>query len=280
MRDGFKSEIRIFKPINPPADGSPLVLLIYGGGFLFGSNKQLSYVARPLSALYGATAVCISYRLAPEHRFPTPQNDTWDMLEWVAKNASTLGADPSKGFILGGVSAGAILTASMAQRALDEKMSPPITGMWLAVPALFAHDRPPPAPYDELWFSREQNAHAYILDQVGLDVVDEYTQVDHRSEAYSPFNRKNPHTGMPPAYIQANGLDPLRDDALIYEKTLRAHGVKTKMDVYPALPHAHWQILPMLKSSVKANIDIVNGLGWLLGKTAGYEDVVKVVAPV
>ena len=39
-------------------------------------------------------------------------------------------------------------------------------------------------------------------------------------------------TGLPPAYLQVNGVDPLRDEGLLYEKLLREAGVKTKLHVY------------------------------------------------
>lgn len=39
------------------------------------------------------------------------------------------------------------------------------------------------------------------------------------------------HNGLPPTYIQVCGLDPLRDEGLLYEKVLREEGVKTKVDV-------------------------------------------------
>jgi acetyl esterase/lipase len=39
------------------------------------------------------------------------------------------------------------------------------------------------------------------------------------------------HTGLPPAYIQICGLDPLRDEGLLYERLLREQGVPTRLDM-------------------------------------------------
>lgn len=280
MSDGYKSEIGIFKPVKPPKGrGGPLIVLIYGGGFVMGSWKQTAPNARALASLFGAVVLSPNYRLAPEYKFPTAPNDIWDTLQWIVANTCNLGADPSKGFILGGISAGGNLAAITAQRYVNADMSPRLTGLWLSIPAIFHHSLPPPSEYSELFLSRQQNANSVILNQCAIDAIDNYLQLDPTSPLYSPFYAKDPHVGMPPCYIQVDGLDPLRDDGLIYEKVLRKHGVKTRMDVYPGLPHGHWGYLPMLKSSVKANVDILNGFAWLLGRTVPTGRIIDVLAP-
>lgn len=39
------------------------------------------------------------------------------------------------------------------------------------------------------------------------------------------------HANLPPAYIQVSGLDPLRDEGLLYATQLRESDVKTRLDV-------------------------------------------------
>lgn len=39
------------------------------------------------------------------------------------------------------------------------------------------------------------------------------------------------HAGLPPAFIQVAGLDPLRDEGILYEKLLREAGVQTKLNM-------------------------------------------------
>lgn len=59
----------------------------------------------------------------------------------------------------------------------------------------------------------------------------------------------------------------VRDEALIYEKVLREkYGVKTKVDVYPGLPHLFWLIFPngFVEKSEKALGDFLAGARWLL----------------
>lgn len=273
MRDGHESEIRIFRPSVLPVDGSPVIVLIYAGGYLVGSNMQLAPSARALSAMYKATAITVSYRLAPEHPFPTAPEDIWDSVKWIARHATLLGADPSKGFILGGVSAGGQLTTLTAQRAVKEKLSPPLTGLWIAVPITALTEEGIPSQYRSDWVSRTQNEHAPIMDVADINLAKEAYKPDVTSDNFSPFMYADLADLLPPAYIQVAGLDPLRDDGLIYERYLRDNGVKTRLDVYPGVPHCHHALFPALESSKKFRRDMAVGVGWLLGREVSDEDV-------
>ncbi|THW18350.1 lipase/esterase [Aureobasidium pullulans] len=279
MRDGFESQIKIHRPTGK--SGGPLLVLIFGGGFVVGDNQQLTPYGRGFARAFDAVVVTVAYRLAPEHKFPTAPNDVEDTLLWLAKNAESFGADPSKGFVLGGISAGGNLTAVIAQKTLEDKsLAHPLTGLWLCVPLVFPSGDLVPEKYKDVWFSHEQNAEAPILDKDAIDAIGAHLEPDVNSPLYSPFNSKNPHKGLPPTYIQVDGLDPLRDDGLIYEQILSENGVKTKIDIWAGLPHAHFAFLPFLSGSKKAILDTFLGFGWLLGVDISPQKVQEVmVAP-
>lgn len=275
MRDGFKSQIRLFKSPNPNTPVGPLIILIFGGGFLSGSEIQYTPYARLFAKLFGATVVTLSYRLAPEYKFPTAPHDVWDTMIWLTTHMNEVGADPAAGFILGGGSAGGNLALVNAQQWQEKKMSPPLTGVYASIP-IFLEEHLVPEEFKKIWFSRTQNADAPLLNKKTLDIIAAAYGADSHSQDSSPMNAADPFSCFPPTYIQVDGLDPLRDDGLILDKILKQKTIPTRLDVYSGMPHAHQGHFPHLAQSQKAVLDTIMGMGWLLKKVLVAEDL-KVV---
>lgn len=281
MRDGCESEIRIHRPKATPENGSPLVVLIFGGGFFMGNCFAMGSIARALTDLHGAIVVCISYRLAPEHPWPQAHHDAWDNLVWIAENASSLGATISAGFIVGGASAGGNLAAVLAQKSLEEKLAAPLTGLWMDIPVIFKDPENCPSKYRHLYIAHKQNEDSPgLLSKQAVQYIRSVVKGDGFSADFSPVNAENPHVGMPRTFIQAAGMDHYRDDAIIYWTMLRDHGVEARLKVYPGVPHGHANLYPGLKVSREAKVDTLEGLGWLLGREVERERIEKVIADV
>lgn len=197
-------------------------------------------------------------------------NDAWDALQWAASHAKEFGADPSKGFVVGGTSAGGNISAVLSILARDEKLSPPLTGQYLSIPAVVPSKKYVPEKYQHMYLSMEQNAHGVpILPKAAIDMFMDGYRPDNDSPLYNVLSNPKGHANLPAAYFQVNGMDPLRDEAIIYEKMLREdNGIRTKLDMYPGLPHGFWGFFPMLKKSNEFREDMVQGMGWLLGMKA------------
>ncbi|KAM3423817.1 hypothetical protein BST61_g1216 [Cercospora zeina] len=265
MRDGFRSTAKICKPVTAPP--GPLIVLLFGGGFIAGDNDQLTETARICVKTFGATVVNISYRRGPEYKFPFGQHDAWDNLYWVAENATTplLAADPTRGFLIGGVSAGATIAAALSRKVQEERLAYPLTGQWLAAPSLM-HGGCCPSEYKSRYISLEQNSSSSrAMAKESLKMMMDAVQWDRDSELRYAANSKTPLSGQPRTYLQVSGQDPLRDDGLIYEEMLKNAGVCTKLDLYPGCPHAHWAAMRGLAVANRALIDTIVGLGWLMG---------------
>lgn len=240
-------------------------MIFHGGGFCIGEPEDETQTCCNIVQAFSAICVSVQYRLAPDFPFPYAVTDAWDALKWTAESCEALGANPDAGFIVGGTSAGGNLTAVLTHLAKEQGLSPPLTGHYLAVPHVCPADRMP-EKYQHRFLSYEQNKTAPLLPQAALDLFFGSYKADHDDSVnYSILLHPAGHAALPPAYFQVCGMDPLRDEALIYESVLREeHGIETRLDVYSGSPHCFWQILPMLKSSMKFREDQIRGFGWLL----------------
>ena len=205
IRDGTKIRVRVIKHKN--ASKRPLVVLFHGGGWVIGSLEAELANARTIAQAFDAVCISVGYRLAPEFKFPTSIDDSWDGLKWAAANASALGADPSKGFIVGGSSAGGNIAAVMAHLAKDEKLSPPLTGQWLCIPATLsevAAAKVLPEKYKKLYLSHEQISDPPGLSKDAIDFMLRLYGPDHDDGKFNPFIWPGGHKGLPPAYFQVS----------------------------------------------------------------------------
>lgn len=78
----------VYKPSNLPRNGSPIIVLFHGGGWCFGCPEMDALNCIKAVQKYGAVALSVDYRLAPECPFPAAVNDSWDVLQWVSNEIS------------------------------------------------------------------------------------------------------------------------------------------------------------------------------------------------
>ena len=105
----------------PTGEGPfPGVLVVHGGAWRMGNRAQLSMQAQGL-ARHGFTAVAISYRLAPEHKFPAQIEDCREAVRWMRTEAEKLKLDPERigGF---GYSAGAQLVSLLGTQPVEDRV--------------------------------------------------------------------------------------------------------------------------------------------------------------
>ncbi|QIW97041.1 hypothetical protein AMS68_002559 [Peltaster fructicola] len=265
VRDGSTITVRVYSPEGKT--GCPLVVIFHGGGFCIGGLENEELLCRRAAGVLGCVVVNVDYRLAPEHPFPTPVHDCYDATKWAAANASSIGADPSKGFIVGGTSAGGNLAVLTALQHRDDKLSPPITGCHLMIPTVCTSVAVPDK-YKADFRSWDQNEHADILSRKACELfIGNYVpnSEDLKNPLVSPLVWKTGFSSFPNSYFQVCGADPLRDEALIFERLLRVdEKVKTKVDVYQGLPHGFWSIVPTLNVSKKFTDESLEGVRWLL----------------
>jgi acetyl esterase len=227
-RDGQHIKARLYRP-HPDLVGEPLPALVFfhGGGFVIGSIETHDILCRQLSGLSGCAVLSIDYRLAPEHQFPTADNDAWDALQWLHANAAGLQVDAAR-LAVGGDSAGGTLAASIAIQARD-------AGLQLALQLLFypgcaAHQDTP---------SHQQFAEGFVLEEAQISwFFNHYvrSRADRDDWRFAPLNAHDVD-GVAPAWIGLAELDPLVDEGVMYGDKLRTAGVHVDLEIYRGVTH-------------------------------------------
>ncbi|OCH92006.1 hypothetical protein OBBRIDRAFT_791755 [Obba rivulosa] len=242
----------------------PLLFWTHGGGWRFGGLDMDDLNLRAVCVEFQIAVVNVDYRLAPEYPFPTGLNDAYAGMKWATNNASLLSADLSKGFLIGGTSAGGNLAAVMAHRAQHDPFfeGRRVTGQLLQIPVTCHPDAYPEKYKDEL-LSFETVGDPRLVTGEHLRVSYKNYGAPATDPECSPLLYPS-HKGLPPAFLQVCGTDPLRDEALLYERLLREDGVKTKLEVYPGVGHGFHGQAAETKSAKKFAQDFKDGLKWLL----------------
>nr|WP_206061416.1 alpha/beta hydrolase fold domain-containing protein [Nonomuraea basaltis] len=130
--------VHVFRPASA-RPRTPALLWIHGGGMVLGDAAQDSGFCRRIADQLNIVVVSVEYRLAPEHPFPTPLEDCYTALRWLARQPDI---DPAR-IAVGGASAGGGLAAAVTLLAKERGEIRPVLQL-LSYPML--DDRTPPAP--------------------------------------------------------------------------------------------------------------------------------------
>ncbi|KAJ5647767.1 hypothetical protein N7490_004139 [Penicillium lividum] len=273
-RDGAALEARTYRPPGIPlSQPLPLYIHLHGGGYIFGTLASEDAICSRIvvSRQEKGTPVAVfnvNYRHTPEHPYPTAWNDVEDAFVWVHENIAALGGLADQ-VVVGGISAGGQLTASLALAQLrgDNKgvaACPKIKGQVLMIPCLVTMEYY--GALKELLRSPElsslvQCADApilpisrleYFMKMLGLPLAEDAR----RDLRMNPGNATAEEVkNLPPTTFGIAGRDPLRDEGL----------VPTDITVFRGLPHSfrrHGTALE--RASQKWDEVMSDGISWAL----------------
>jgi acetyl esterase len=203
----------------------PLIVSLHGGGF-GGRADQFAAGDARLASL-GAQIVAVDYRGLPDHRFPAGLEDCYAALCWAVES---LDVDPGR-VVVTGVSAGGALVGALAQMARDRK-GPAIALQCLLIPVTDDRCATPSIQqyYEAPLFGGGQ----------AIGMWDAYLGPDADRSKTTPYAapaRSTDLSGLPPAFVQVNGLDPLRDEGIQYAMALMAADVPVELYCAPDNHH-------------------------------------------
>ncbi len=221
----------------------PLLVFYHGGGWVLGDLDSHDGVCRSLAKETGAIVVSVDYRLAPEHKFPTPLYDCYQAKEWLVKNGGDLGIDSSR-LAVGGDSAGGNLAAAVAMMT-QQIRSAPICHQMLFYPV---------TDYGIDTASYRAFAEGFYLGRREMMWFwDHYltSKADGANPLASPL-RAPSLTGLPPATIFTADHDPLRDEGKAYAEALKAAGVAVNYRDFAGMIHGFVNLLGIVPAASQA----------------------------
>ena len=112
--DDYWQRIDIYMPAAPSPAPLPVLLFAHGGAWTHGYKEWMGLMAPAITG-FPAILVSVSYRLAPDNRYPLPLEDCLSALAWCHANIARFGGDPAR-ISVGGHSAGGHLYALLTLR--------------------------------------------------------------------------------------------------------------------------------------------------------------------
>jgi acetyl esterase/lipase len=215
------------RPPEPPGKG-PAAIYLHGGGMITGSVELYDRWIAAYVADGGVPMLAVEYRRAPEHPHPSPAEDSYAGLAWLAAHAGELGIDPGR-IALMGDSGGGGLAAAAALLARDRGLA--VAKQILIYPML--DDRttvPDPALVPFAGWSYDDNYtgwHALLGENIGTKGV----------PASAAPARAVDLAGLPPAYMEVGELDIFRNEDIEYARRVAAAGTSVELHVHPGCPH-------------------------------------------
>ncbi|ETS77624.1 hypothetical protein PFICI_09686 [Pestalotiopsis fici W106-1] len=281
-RDQSTIEARSYRPANADTTGKPPVLLyLHGGGFFSGTIATEDATCSRLAVHNNAIVLNVCYRHTPEHTYPTAWDDTHDAFEWLHDHIVDLGGDYQR-VLVGGISSGAYLAASFVlEKHLGRRCvsRPAIAGQILMVPCLLntsCHGPILKKFKDPAVCSLQQLCNAPTLPMSTFQMITKMLQIPDPKEEDLRLNpgyvSASRAEGLPPTVIVTAGMDILRDEGLLYAKTLTEASVPTDVHVVPGLPHAFAAIPGLSEGKQRWNKILDGAIVWALSKPTAKEN--------
>ncbi|SPJ85045.1 related to lipase/esterase [Fusarium torulosum] len=273
-RDGFALEVRTYRPVSAAGEARlPIYIHLHGGGYVFGNIASEDAICTAIATGANVTVVNLNYRHAPDYAYPTAWEDTEDTFHWVHDHIDDILGIPSQ-VVIGGISAGAQLAASLTLRqniSPDGLSRPKLAGQVLMIPALVhpkCYDHVLAQMKDPSLSSYVQNADAPMINKAALDKFSSLLKVENPDPKDVRLNIGLATTeqvkGLPPTVFGIAGLDPLRDESLLYGMKLVETGVPTDVHVFKGLPHGFRRFGDQLTESKRWDAVMENGIKWAL----------------
>jgi acetyl esterase len=253
-QDGYAIPVRLVAPGHEPL---PVLVYFHGGGFTIGGIETHDALCRQLAHHAHCAVLSVDYRLAPESKFPTAVDDSWEVVQWIAAQGVTRQID-TRHIAVGGDSAGGTLAAVCAILARD-------AGIRLALQLLFY----PGTAAHQTAESHRKFAHGFVLEDPHITYFFNHylrSPQDREDWRFAPLDGcdASGHPvdlgGVAPAWFGLAECDPLVDEGVQYADRLRMAGVAVDLEIYRGVVHEFIKMGRAIPQAARAHADAARAL--------------------
>ena len=232
---GAQVPIRIHRPTAEAV--LPGLVFLHGGGFSLGDLDTHDRVMRVLAVAGGFAVIGVDYSLSPEVKFPQALHECAGVVDHLAGHGEDFGIDGTR-LAIAGDSAGAVLTLGAGLLLRDE---PETIG---ANPESYSALRALLPIYGSHGLIDSASRRLYGGDWDGMGIHDlsnllgDYLPTPEDEHSPLVAHLTADLAGLPPVFVAAAGLDPLRDDSRALARTLQRAGNDVRFEEYPHVLHS------------------------------------------
>lgn len=247
----------------------PAFIYVHGGAFFGGSPFELENHCRLIAELANCVTFAVDYGLAPEHPYPIPCTQVYEVLCHIHDYAEDFSVDAEK-IMMAGDSAGGNLVAVCAQMDRDKRTHYLKAQVLIYAKLTFTNHLLPGYQRDESAFDiiDEQRELLPGLLHIGSDesnAGDENVYVQGKYDITTPyispaFGRKE---GLPRTLFIQAGYDGLRLEGEFYAKQLMDADVPIRMIRYCGVNHGFFDllgVLPQVEAAINEIVTMLNTL--------------------
>ena len=243
-------QVKVYKPYDKA--NLPITIYFHGGCFISGGFETHEAQLRQLAKLSETIVVCIKYRLAPEHTYPSAHDDVFHAVLNIKEYGHKYGGNTEHVFFVGD-SAGAQLAFSTALRLKNKKR-------WLPEKQVLIYPMLDPLGESD---SYQTNGTDFIITaQMLRSGFQLYAGESVRLVSESELNllARNDFQGLPPTFIITAEYDPLRDEGEQLYRLLLSQGVDAYCERYLGVIHGFYQLSGVSESARRCIRNIANAI--------------------